>query len=167
MRAFVQASPFMEQLFRNPEPVAPVLSAATVASEPSAATVAPQPRPPAEAPKTREGCHLGRGQDGRMDSPAAQHELSEDRDIDHTTSSTPTPETAPPATTISPLSPLATTAPAPTSVPPSTANPPVPQYSTAAESRYTTHPNAAHTVRKGKGGRADPSDPNGPTSLNS
>ena len=162
MRAFVQANPFMAQLFRNPEPVAPELSAATVAPEPSAATMVLQPRPTAAAPKTREGRRLGRGHDGSMDSPAAQHESSEDRDIHHTTSSTPTPETAPPATTISPPSPLAATAPAPTSVPPSTANAPAPQHSTAAESRDTTHPNAVNTVRKEKGGRADASDPKRP-----
>ena len=162
MRAFVQANLFMAQLFTNPESVASELSAATVAPEPSAATVAPQPRPAATAPKTREGRRLGRGHDGSMDSPATQHESSKDRDIHHTTFSTPTPETAPPATTISPPSPLAATAPAPTSIPPSTANSPAPQHSTAAESRDTTHPNAANTVRKGKGGRADASDPKWP-----
>ena len=142
----------MAQLFRNPEPLAPKLSAATVAPEPSAATMAPQPRPTAAAPKTREGRRLGRGHDRSMDSPAAQHESSEDRDIHHTTSSTPTPETAPQATTISPPSTLAATAPDPTSVPPSAADPPAPQHSTAAGSRGVTCPNAADTVRIGRGG---------------
>ena len=127
----------MAQLLRNPETVAPELSAATVA---------PQPRPTAAAPKTREGRRPGRGHDGTMDSPAPQLESSEDRDIPRATSSTPTPETAPPAPTIS--HPLAATTPAPTSVPPGTANPPAPQHSTAAESRDTTHPNATNAVGK-------------------
>ena len=85
----------MAQLLRNPETVAPEPSAATVAPELNAATVAPQPRPTAAAPKTREGRHPGRGHDGTMDSPAAQLESSEDRDIPRALSSTPTPETAP------------------------------------------------------------------------
>ena len=162
MRALVQGNPFMAQFFRNPKPVAPKLSAATVAPKPSAATVAPQPRPTAAAPKTRESHQLGRGHDGSMDSPAAQHELSEDRDIHHTRSSAPTPKSALLATTISLSSPLAATAPAPTTVPSSTSNPRAPQHSMAAESRDTTYPNAANTVRKGKGGRADASDPKQP-----
>ena len=135
------------------------LSTATLAPEPSVTTVVPEPRPTAAVPKTREGCRLGRGDDASIDSPTSQHESSQNHDIHHTTSSNPTPETTPPATTISPPSPLAATAPAPTSVPPSTANPPGPQHSTAAESRDTSHPNAANSVRKGNGGRADASDP--------
>ena len=161
MRAFVQANPSMAQLLRNPETVAPELSPATVAPELSAATVAPHPRPTAAAPKTREGRRPGRGHDGTMDSPAAQLESSEDRDIHRATSSTPTPETAPPAPTISHA--LAAIAPAPLSVPPGTANPPAPQHSTAVESRDTTHPNATNAVGKGKAkGQADASDPKRP-----
>ena len=41
MRAFVQVNAFMAQLFRNPDPVAPELSTATVAPEPRAATGRP------------------------------------------------------------------------------------------------------------------------------
>ncbi len=155
MRAFVQANPFMAQLLRNPEAVAP---------EPSAAAVAPQPRPTTAAPKTRKDRPPGRGHDGTMDSPAAQPEPSEDRDIHHATSPVPTPENAPPAPTISP--PLAAIVPAPTSVPPGIANAPAPQHPTAAESRDATHPNlnATNTVEKRKGnGQGDASDPNQPT----
>ena len=151
-RAFVQANPSMAQLLRNPETIAPELSAATVA---------PHPRPTTAAPKTREGRCPGRGHDGTMDSPGAQLESSEDRDIHHATSSTPTPETAPPAPTIS--HPLAAIAPAPLCVPRGTANPPALQHSTAAESRDTTHPNATNAVGKGKAkGQADASDPKHP-----
>ena len=152
MRAFVQANPSIVQRLRNPETVAPELSAATVA---------PHPRPTASAPKTREGRRPDRGHDSTMDSPATQLESSEDCDIHHASSSTPTPETAPPAPTIS--HPLAAIAPAPKSVPSGTANPPASQHSTAAESRDTTHPNATNAVGKGKAkGQADASDPKRP-----
>ena len=149
MRAFIQANPSMAQLLRNHETVAPALSAATVA---------PQPRPSAAASKTREGRCPGRGHDGTMDSPAVQLESSEDRDIHRVTSSTLTPEAAPPASTIS--HPLAATAPAPTSVPPGTANPLAPHHSVAAESRDTTHPKATNAIGKRKAkGQADTSNP--------
>ena len=161
MRAFIQANPSMAQLLRNHETVAPEASAATVAPELSGATVAPQPRPTAAVSKTREGRRPGRGHDGTIDSPAAQLESSEDRDIHRATSSTPTPEAALPASTIS--HPLAATAPAPTSVPPGTANPLAPHHSAAAESRDTTHPKATNAIGKRKAkGQADTSDPKWP-----
>ena len=109
MRAFVQANPFMAPLLRNPETVAP---------EPSAATVAPQPRPARAAPNTRGRCCPGRGNDGTMDSPAAQREPSVDRDTHHLTSPTPTPESFRPGVTPPPAPPKS-----PTSVAPSIANP--------------------------------------------
>ena len=152
MSALVQANPSLAQLSRNPETVAP---------EMSAATVPPQARPTTAAPKTSEGRRPGPGHDGTMDSPATQLELSEDRNIHRATSTTPTPETAPPASTIP--HPLAAIAPSPFSVPPGTVNSPAPLNSMAAESRDTTHPNATNAVEKGKAkGQADASTPKRP-----
>jgi len=150
----VQANPFMAQLLRNPETVAP---------EPSAATVAPQPRPATAAPNTRGSRRPSRGHDGTMDSPAAQGEPSVDRDTHHVTSPTPTPESFPPGVTPPPAPPTS-----PTSVAPGLANPGVTQHtttpgSTVAGSRDTTHPNAKNPVEKGNGkAQADASDPKRP-----
>ena len=59
MKTFVQANPFIVQLLRNPESVAP---------EPSSATLAPHPRPATTAPNTRGSHRPGCGHDSTMNS---------------------------------------------------------------------------------------------------
>jgi len=103
------------------------------------------------ARRTTEHRGPGRGHDGTVDTPAAESEPPEDRDIHRAKSPTPVPETAftraestpPPPTT----SHAATTSPAPTpSVPHDTTNPHPPQQIVAGGSRDIRPPNATNTA---------------------
>jgi len=93
----------------------------------------------------------GRGHDGTIDTPAAESEPPEDRDIYRAKSPTPAPETGftrPESTTPPPTpSHSATTSPAPTpSVAHDTTNPHPPQQIAAGGSRDTRPPNATNTA---------------------
>lgn len=104
IRAFVQVSSSKAELLRHPETVIAKPSAACESSEPptmtlapqlTALTVAPQPRPTAAAHQTCESRAPDCSPDDTRGGPNAQLQLSDDCQIYHSTSSTPTPVTAP------------------------------------------------------------------------
>ena len=108
--------------------------------------VAPQPGSGALASRTTEHGGPGRGHDGTVDTPAAESEPPEDRDIQRTKSPTPASETFTRAESTPPPptpSHTATTSPAPLpSVPHDTTNPHPPQQIAVRGSRDTRPPNA-------------------------
>jgi len=77
LRAIVQKDPWLAKLLKTPEQEA----------------VAPRPGSGAVARRTREHRGSGRGHDGTVDTPAAESEAPEDRDIHRAMSPTPAPET--------------------------------------------------------------------------
>jgi len=102
------------------------------------------------ASRPSEHCGPGCGHDGTVDTPAAESEPPEDRDIHQAKSPTAAAETftgaacAPPSPTSSYS---ATTSPAPTpSLPHDTTNPHPPQQIAAGGSRDTRPPNATNTA---------------------
>jgi len=130
----VQKDPWLAKLLNTPEQEA----------------VAPRPGSGAVARRTREHRGPGRGHDGTVDTPAAESEPPEDRDIHRAKSPTPAPETFTRAESTPPPptpSHSATTSPAPTpSVPHDTTNPHPPQQIAAGGSRDTRPPNATNTA---------------------
>jgi len=102
------------------------------------------------ARRTREHRGPGRGHDGTVDTPAAESEPLEDRDLHLAKFPTPAAETFTRAESTPPPptpSHSATTSPAPTpSVPDDTTNPHPPQPIAAARSRDTWPPNATNTA---------------------
>jgi len=101
--------------------------------------------------RTREHRGPGRGHNSTGDTPAAESEPPEDRDIHRAKSPTPAPETFTQAESTPPPptpSHSATTSPAPTlSVPHDTTNPHPPQQIAAGGSRDTRPPNATNTAQ--------------------
>jgi len=76
LRAMVQKDPWLAKLLKTPEQEA----------------VAPRPGSGAVARRTREHRGPGRDHDGTVDTPAAESEPLEDRDIHRAKSPTPAPE---------------------------------------------------------------------------